>query len=67
MVAHHEVGLYLVVRLQSEFQDNWGYTEKPCLDKETKTTVKKIDNTVFIPVREMSFPKQVCACSVLAS
>jgi hypothetical protein len=27
--------------LQSEFQDSQGYTEKPCLEKQNKTTTTK--------------------------
>jgi hypothetical protein len=35
-----EAGGFLSLRpacLQSEFQDSQGYTEKPCLEKKTKT------------------------------
>jgi hypothetical protein len=28
-------------QVQSEFQDSQGYTEKPCLEKQTKTKTKK--------------------------
>jgi hypothetical protein len=46
-----EAGRFLSSGLQSEFQDNQGYTEKPCLEKPKKenkqTCLWKAENDVL--------------------